>query len=90
MPSRVRSPARSLAADSDLTRFCRLSAVSHHPPISAYFYVSPANNLLIYGELKPKSKFLGNSAANYMGGENRAVLLDRLEDGEYAIGMPNM
>ena len=67
-----------------------LSAVSHHPPISAYFYVSPANNLLIYGELKPKSKFLGNSAANYMGGENRAVLLDRLEDGEYAIGMPNM
>jgi hypothetical protein len=52
--------------------------------------VSPANNLLIYGELKPKSKFLGNSAANYMGGENRAVLLDRLEDGEYAIGMPNM
>lgn len=64
--------------------------VSHHPPISAYFYVSPENDLMIYGELKPKSKFLGNSAANQMGGENRVVLLDRLEDGEYAISMPNM
>ncbi|KAL9939331.1 hypothetical protein V8E36_002144 [Tilletia maclaganii] len=64
--------------------------VSHHPPISAYYYVSPENNLLIYGELKPKSKFLGNSAATLMGGENRIVLLDRLEDGEYRISMPNM
>lgn len=45
---------------------------------------------MIYGELKPKSKFLGNSAANQMGGENRVVLLDRPEDGEYAISMPNM
>jgi hypothetical protein len=64
--------------------------VSHHPPISAYFYCSPANNLMIYGELKPKSKFLGNSAATLMGGENRVVLLDRLEDKEYQIEMPNM
>lgn len=64
--------------------------VSHHPPISAYYYISPDNNLLIYGELKPKSKFLGNSAATLMGGENRVVLLDRLEDGEYQISMPNM
>ncbi|TKY88149.1 hypothetical protein EX895_002859 [Sporisorium graminicola] len=64
--------------------------VSHHPPISAYYYVSPENNLLIYGELKPKSKFLGNSAATIMGGENRVVLLDRQDDGEYQISMPNM
>lgn len=64
--------------------------VSHHPPVSAYYYVSPENDLIIFGELKPKSKFLGNSAATLMGGENRVVLLDRLEDGEYQIGMPNM
>ncbi|PWN52897.1 Oxysterol-binding protein [Violaceomyces palustris] len=64
--------------------------VSHHPPISAYYYISPENSLLIYGELKPKSKFLGNSAATIMGGENRVVLLDKLEDGEYRISMPNM
>lgn len=64
--------------------------VSHHPPISAYYYVSPANNLIIWGELKPKSKFLGNSAATLMGGENRVVMLDRLDDGAYQVSMPNM
>ncbi|KAN0061429.1 Oxysterol-binding protein OBPa [Thecaphora frezii] len=64
--------------------------VSHHPPVSAYYYISPENSLLIYGELKPKSKFLGNSAATLIGGENRVVLLDRPEDGEYQIGMCNM
>ncbi|WFD17879.1 hypothetical protein MCAP1_000088 [Malassezia caprae] len=64
--------------------------VSHHPPISAYYYVSPENNVLIYGDLRPKSKFLGNSAATIMGGESRVVLLNKLADGEYTISMPNM
>lgn len=64
--------------------------VSHHPPVSAYYYVSPANNLLFYGELKPKSKFLGNSAATLMGGENRVAILDQPSDGEYQVSMPNM
>ncbi|TYJ51801.1 hypothetical protein B9479_007617 [Cryptococcus floricola] len=63
--------------------------VSHHPPVSAFFYVSPKNGLLVTGELKPKSKFLGNSAATIMEGEDRIRLLDRPEDGEYAISMPN-
>lgn len=64
--------------------------VSHHPPISAYYYISPQNNVMIYGDLRPKSKFLGNSAATLMGGESRVVLLSRPEDGEYRISMPNM
>ena len=64
--------------------------VSHHPPISAYYYISPENNVLIYGDLRPKSKFLGNSAATIMGGESHVVLLNRPEDGEYTISMPNM
>ncbi|KDN45068.1 Oxysterol-binding protein [Tilletiaria anomala UBC 951] len=64
--------------------------VSHHPPISAYFYCSPENNMLVYGELKPKSRFLGNSAATIMQGESRIALLDRPEDNEYVIGMPNI
>ncbi|KAK8854831.1 hypothetical protein IAR55_003570 [Kwoniella newhampshirensis] len=63
--------------------------VSHHPPVSAFFYVSPKNGLLITGELKPKSKFLGNSAATIMEGEDRIRLLKRPEDGEYSITMPN-
>lgn len=64
--------------------------VSHHPPVSAYYYVSGENNLLVYGDLRPKSKFLGNSAATLMGGQTNIVLLDRPEDGEYRISMPNM
>lgn len=64
--------------------------VSHHPPISAYFYVSPANKLLITGELRPKSRFLGNSVCTVMEGENRVTLLGRPDDGEYIISMPNM
>lgn len=42
--------------------------VSHHPPISAYVFASPENNIIITGEVKPTSKFLGNSAATLMGG----------------------
>lgn len=64
--------------------------VSHHPPVSAYYYVSADNDLVIYGDLRPKSKFLGNSAATLMGGESRVVMLDQPEDGEYHISMPNM
>jgi len=64
--------------------------VSHHPPISAFYYCSPANHIEILGELKPKSRFLGNSVMNEMGGLNHIILLDRPEDGEYDISMPNM
>ncbi|KAG8836992.1 hypothetical protein FRB91_010045 [Serendipita sp. 411] len=64
--------------------------VSHHPPISAYFYISPANRLCISGELKPKSRFLGNSVSTNMEGENRVYLLGRPNDGAYSLGFPNM
>jgi hypothetical protein len=64
--------------------------VSHHPPVSAFAFFSPENNLVIAGELRPKSKFLGNSAATIMEGTNKIALLDRPEDGEYVISMPNM
>ncbi|KAG9223248.1 hypothetical protein CCMSSC00406_0000063 [Pleurotus cornucopiae] len=64
--------------------------VSHHPPISAFFYTSPANGVTIIGELKPKSKFLGNSVSTTMEGENRVTLLGAKDDGEYIITMPNM
>ena len=55
--------------------------VSHHPPISAFYYVSPANKVAIVGELRPKSKFLGNSVSTTMEGENRITLMGRPEDG---------
>ncbi|KAG6902961.1 hypothetical protein C0995_008534 [Termitomyces sp. Mi166 len=64
--------------------------VSHHPPISAFFYISPANHVSILGELRPKSRFLGNSVSTTMEGENRVTLLGVPDDGEYIITMPNM
>jgi len=72
------------------TGFYVAEQVSHHPPISAYFYVSPANKVRITGELKPKSKFLGNSVCTIMEGENRVQFTGRPDDGEYVITMPNM
>jgi len=64
--------------------------VSHHPPISAYFYISPANKVKITGELRPKSRFLGNSVSTVMEGENRITLMGKPDDGDYVISMPNM
>ncbi|CAG8666959.1 3103_t:CDS:2, partial [Dentiscutata erythropus] len=62
--------------------------VSHHPPVSAYYFASPENDLLIYGTLRPKSKFLGNSAATLMHGETKLHFTNR--PGEvYRITMPN-
>uniref|UniRef100_A0A1D1XEG0 Oxysterol-binding C23B6.01c n=1 Tax=Anthurium amnicola TaxID=1678845 RepID=A0A1D1XEG0_9ARAE len=63
--------------------------VSHHPPISAYYYVSPENNIIIAGDIRPKSKFLGNSAATLMQGESKILFTSR--PGEvYRIAMPNV
>ena len=43
--------------------------VSHHPPISSFFFANRKRNWLINVSLRPKSKFLGNSAASIMEGE---------------------
>jgi len=62
--------------------------VTHHPPVSAYVYVSPKNNLAISGEVRPKSKFLGNSAATIMEGGCEITLTNL--DETYYTGMPNV
>ncbi|SCZ88971.1 BZ3500_MvSof-1268-A1-R1_Chr1-1g00865 [Microbotryum saponariae] len=54
------------------------------------YFSSPENGLDICGELRPKSKFLGNSAATIMEGETHVILMNKREDGEYHITMPNM
>ncbi|KAG0374983.1 hypothetical protein BGX24_009681 [Mortierella sp. AD032] len=63
--------------------------VSHHPPISAYYYASPENNISIVGDLLPKSKFQGNSAATLMQGEINVSFTNRPGE-EYFITMPNV
>ncbi|KAJ6779686.1 hypothetical protein PWT90_02734 [Aphanocladium album] len=53
---------------------------SHHPPKSSYFYMAPDSHIRIDGTLKPRSKFLGNSAASMMEGIAFLSLLNRGKD----------
>ncbi|KAG9104509.1 hypothetical protein FRC06_001890 [Ceratobasidium sp. 370] len=59
-----------------------------YPDGTQAFYI--AEQVRIVGELRPKSKFLGNSVMTVMEGENRVLLMGKPEDGEYVISMPNM
>ncbi|KAI6712563.1 hypothetical protein JHW43_004881, partial [Diplocarpon mali] len=66
---------------------------SHHPPKSSYFYMAPEHHIRIDGCLKPRSKFLGNSAASIMEGIAILRFLNRGEGpkGErYILTQPNM
>ncbi|KAF2840989.1 lytic polysaccharide monooxygenase [Patellaria atrata CBS 101060] len=61
---------------------------SHHPPKSSYFFMAPEHNIRIDGTLKPRSKFLGNSAASMMEGIAVMRFLDRNE--RFFITQPNI
>ncbi|KAF3387504.1 Oxysterol-binding protein-like protein OBPa [Penicillium rolfsii] len=67
---------------------------SHHPPKSSYFFMAPEHHIRIDGTLKPRSKFLGNSAASMMEGIAILRLLNRGQDKEkgerYILTQPNM
>lgn len=67
---------------------------SHHPPKSSYFYMAPEHHIRVDGCLKPRSKFLGNSAASLMEGTTTLTILNRGSDpqkGErYFLTQPNM
>lgn len=79
----------------DKTRAYYISEqTSHHPPKSSYFYMVPEHHIRVDGTLKPRSKFLGNSAASMMEGTAVLTLLNRGKDpkkGEkYTLTQPNM
>ncbi|KAH8890842.1 oxysterol-binding protein [Thozetella sp. PMI_491] len=67
---------------------------SHHPPKSSYFYIVPQHHIRVDGTLKPRSKFLGNSAASMMEGTAVLSFLNRGKNpaiGErYILTQPNM
>ncbi|SLM39291.1 oxysterol-binding protein [Lasallia pustulata] len=66
---------------------------SHHPPKSSYFFMAPEHNIRIDGTLKPRSKFLGNSAASLMEGIAILRFMNRGKSrgGEkYILTQPNM
>jgi len=60
---------------------------SHHPPVSAFYFVNPRCNLVVEGDVKPKSRFLLNSVASLMEGFMSIRLLN-LEE-EYVITFPS-
>mmetsp|Transcript_15582 Transcript_15582/g.30766 ORF Transcript_15582/g.30766 Transcript_15582/m.30766 type:complete len:414 (-) Transcript_15582:54-1295(-) len=61
--------------------------VSHHPPISAFHFVNRKAGWSLHAVIRPKSKFLGNSAASIMEGEGTLVLHELGE--EYQITFPS-
>jgi hypothetical protein len=63
--------------------------VSHHPPISGYFFCNPAHHTTITGNFRPKSKFLGNSAASLMHGTTHIYFTNRPGE-EYIVTNPNI
>ncbi|OLY83217.1 Oxysterol-binding protein-like protein [Smittium mucronatum] len=62
--------------------------VSHHPPVSAFYYTFPDDEIHIEGELRPKGKFYGNSVGVILNGETRVYLKNH--DEEYILTYPNM
>ncbi|KAK5197911.1 Oxysterol-binding protein OBPa [Exophiala xenobiotica] len=66
---------------------------SHHPPKSSYFFMAPEHHIRVDGTLKPRSKFLGNSAASLMEGISYLRFTNRgkSKGGEkYILTQPNM
>ncbi|KAI9321224.1 hypothetical protein BX666DRAFT_1899849 [Dichotomocladium elegans] len=63
--------------------------VSHHPPVSSYYFCSPENHIIVAGDIRPKSRFLGNSAATLMQGESHIILTNRHNE-RYEVLMPNV
>lgn len=77
IPSGVKKPLNPILGETftcywdyeDGTRGYYISEqTSHHPPKSSYFFMAPEHNIRIDGTLKPRSRFLGNSAASIMEG----------------------
>ncbi|KAI9859567.1 MAG: hypothetical protein M1824_003733 [Vezdaea acicularis] len=64
---------------------------SHHPPKSSYFYIAPEHHIRVDGTLKPRSKFLGNSAASLMEGIAILSFTNRTTKSKLSIlTQPNM
>lgn len=101
-PPGVKKPLNPILGESfscywefpDSTRGYYISEqTSHHPPKSSYFYMAPEHHIRIDGTLKPRSKFLGNSAASLMEGIAILRLLNRglsAKGERYVLTQPNM
>ena len=65
--------------------------VSHHPPVSAFYYQDRKGGSVIWGHTEMRSKFYGNSAAALMDHENTKVTFECTKLGEsYDFNLPDM
>lgn len=73
------------AAKDDVTFIAE--QVSHHPPVSAFYAESVADNICLDGFVWTKSQFLGLSIAVHMVGKATLTLLDH--DEKYVMSFPD-
>eukprot|EP00741_Cyanophora_paradoxa_P002845 tig00000640_g2761.t1 len=72
----------------DGTTVCVAEQVSHHPPVSAFYVENRKKGIVFHGNVCPKSRFLGNSAASLMEGQSFLRFLPH--DEEYVMTWPNV
>ncbi|KAJ2761013.1 Oxysterol-binding protein OBPa [Coemansia sp. BCRC 34490] len=75
--------------DDSSSAFFVAEQVSHHPPITAIFYHSPEHHIAIEGDLRPKSRFYGNSVGMLLEGYAK-IHFNKRDNEEYVITYPNM
>ncbi|KAG0186988.1 hypothetical protein DFQ28_007042 [Apophysomyces sp. BC1034] len=63
--------------------------VSHHPPVSTYYFASPENGIVVDGETRPRAKFLGNSVVSMMNGLSH-LWFTHFGNEQYDITVPNV
>ncbi|KAJ1814017.1 Oxysterol-binding protein OBPa [Coemansia sp. RSA 2599] len=75
--------------DDSSSAFFVAEQVSHHPPITAMFYHCPDHHIAIEGDLRPKSRFFGNSVGMILEGYAK-IHFERWGGEEYLVTYPNM
>ena len=61
--------------------------VSHHPPVTAFYFECPSKNMTLHGSIWTKSQFLGMSIGAQMIGQITVNLLNRGE--QYTMTLPS-
>lgn len=74
---------------SKIGTFCVTEQVSHHPPMSAFFFANPKRQLVATGCFRMRPRFLGTTISVGMEGETR-IYLNNHPGEEYIITNPNM
>ncbi|EMP38167.1 Oxysterol-binding protein-related protein 8, partial [Chelonia mydas] len=73
--------------ERQLSTYCSEdTAVSHHPPVSAFYVSNRKDGFCLSGSILAKSKFYGNSLSAILDGDGRLMFLNRGED--YVMTMP--